>query len=57
MSAPRSDQSRLNRLLWRHAEAYPHRPRWQRILLLAVWIGLAIAAALWMLNFDCPICS
>jgi hypothetical protein len=48
--------SSANRRLWHHLAAFPHRPRWQRGVLHAVWIGMVALAVLWIFKFDCPIC-
>jgi hypothetical protein len=48
--------SRISRRLWQHVATFPKRPLWQRCVFHAVWFGLAILAALWILKLDCPIC-
>jgi hypothetical protein len=48
---------RINQWLWRHVERHQRRPRWQRVLVNALWTFVAMAAVfVWLSVWDCPIC-
>jgi hypothetical protein len=53
-----SSETRFNTALWKLVASIGRLHPWQRLLLQALWVLLAVAAVyFWISAFDCPICN